>query len=400
MTCWRHDLLAQRLVHHAVLLGDPVAADAGATFWELSENHYRAVVAEALDRLREHPDALAALRHTVADNADVPRYRDAVAALAGVLRHDPVAFRGLGRLVRAADEKVLIDYHLGDGYRRGEPEITYQMLLDAAEARPPRRPGSDVHVVIPFRDRQGTGRLRNLLACLAALRDQDLTADRITVTVVESDDQPRWRAVIEPLVECYLYLPKIGLFNKSWAVNAGVVHTPGNPDVVCVLDADVLVDRSFLAVNIDRLAAGGRRAHLNYRRMYCLDASSSNALIAARCLRGEPGVSLDRARAHVLREPPGASLWVTAEAFHAVGGFDERFEGWGGEDDDVVARLALVGPVERFDEPLLHMHHPRPQMRVDGKPFNAHLTSLSWDASGPYGALTAPADRGVSGTAS
>jgi len=391
MTARSHDRIAERIVHYAVLLGDPSAADAGATFWELSEPHYRTVLAEAMDWLLDQPKALAALRHVVADNQDVAAYRQAGTALADLLRHDPVAVGRLDRLIAQAEQRVLIDYHLGSRYRRDDPEITYQMLLDAV--RPPSpaiRFRSDVHVVIPFRDRDGTGRLRNLLACLTALRDQDFAADRVTVTVVESDDRPRWRSVIEPLVECYLHLPKDGLFNKSWTVNVGVVQTPVDPSVICVLDADVLVDRDFLALNTDRLAAGGRRAHLTYHRMYCLDPSSSNALIAGRCLRGEAGSSLDHARAHVLREPPGACLWATSEAFHAVGGFDERFEGWGGEDDDVVERLALVGPVDRFDEPLLHMHHPRPTMRIDGKPFNAHLTPLSWDATKPYGLVPGP----------
>jgi hypothetical protein len=95
-------------------------------------------------------------------------------------------------------------------------------------------------------------------------------------------------------------------------------------------------------------------------------------------------------RGLVLRATPGGCLWARTDALNRIGGFDERFEGWGGEDDDVVARLARTGRLVRFDDPLLHLSHPRPRMvRDDGAMLNAHLAQAhsddAWDGSEGYG---------------
>src|SRR5690606_9056344 len=103
---------------------------------------------------------------------------------------------------------------------------------------------------------------RNLLACLQALRDQSFPRSGYLVTVVESDDRPRWREVITAYADHYLFAPKPGAFNKSWAVNAGVVHSPGKPQVICILDADVLSDREFIARNVARFQRPGTAGHL------------------------------------------------------------------------------------------------------------------------------------------
>ncbi len=70
-------------------------------------------------------------------------------------------------------------------------------------------------------------RLRNLLACLLALRDQSYPRDGYRVTVVETDGVPRWRDVIAPYADHYLFAANSGDFNKSWAVNVGARAQPG-----------------------------------------------------------------------------------------------------------------------------------------------------------------------------
>jgi hypothetical protein len=69
---------------------------------------------------------------------------------------------------------------------------------------------------------------------------------------------------------------------------------------------------------------------------------------------------------------------------------DERFEGWGGEDLDFVFRLDIAGPVDRYDDLLVHMFHPRPQITEDGRRFYAGRQLLTWRPAGPIGQLDAP----------
>jgi hypothetical protein len=115
-------------------------------------------------------------------------------------------------------------------------------------------------IIVPFRDRSGDHtRLRNLLACLLALRDQSYPRSGYHVTVVEADQEPRWRHVIVPHADHYLFAEDRGPFSKSWAVNVGAVRTPGRPEVLCILDADVLADRDFIARNASRFRSCAHR---------------------------------------------------------------------------------------------------------------------------------------------
>ena len=69
-----------------------------------------------------------------------------------------------------------------------------------------------------------------------------------------------------------------------------------------------------------------------------------------------------RARAGDWEQAQGCNLGIWREDFMRVGGFDERFEAWGGEDTDLVVRLLGSG-VSRLTlqhaEPVLHLWHPR-----------------------------------------
>jgi GT2 family glycosyltransferase len=239
--------------------------------------------------------------------------------------------------------------------------------------------------VIPFRDREGGLRTRNLLACLRALADQE-GGPAHRVTVVESDSSPRTRELLKDLVDHYVFARKDGLFNKAWAVNVGVVAAPVDTVYTCVLDADILVDRDFVARNTARLRDGEHGTHLPFRWSLSLDEPSTLRAIAQRIDARAADVPESALRGLLLREPPGGCVWLRTGVFHTIGGFDERYEGWGGEDDDVVARLAAAAPLVRYDDALLHLNHPRPEMtRSDGAPFNAHIEPMSWTPAHRYG---------------
>ena len=405
--------LGSRLAAYAFLANDPSVPLVAADWWEISGPHYNAVAA-ALARFVAGEPAAEDLRRFAASPGDRGLEAALADALVPLLERSPADRAHLGELIAAADAHVLVDYHNGPLADRSAAEVSVAEVSAWARQRAAgtngtagtagtpgtsgtpgtpgtRSAGTRAVIVIPFRDRVGGARTRNLLACLAALRDQDGHGDEVSVTVVESDSAPTWRDTVEPLVDHYVFARHDGHFNKSWAVNVGVRETPGEPELVCVLDTDILADRRFLSRNLDRMAREPElSAFLPYRRMFCLDLESSAAAIRGRCERGEADVPLDAVRSLVLKEPPGACLWARTTIFDAIGGFDERYQGWGGEDDDVVARLSLAGRFTRFDDPLLHLAHPRPEMTLDGVPFNAHIDPLSWTVAGGYGDLRGP----------
>ncbi|MFJ9625270.1 glycosyltransferase family 2 protein [Streptomyces sp. NPDC101181] len=372
--------LAARLTAYAVLAHDPAVPDIAADYWAKSEDHYRTVDAALASLVAASPDSARAYRAVAAAPTETAPQHALRASLAGLLAAHPVQRAELAAAVAEGDRHIWIDYHLGADHAARR----------APAAATPREPGprpepADVHVVIPFRDRSGGPRTRNLLACLEALADQEGGPGH-RVTVVETDSEPRGRALLEGAVDRYVFARKDGLFNKAWAVNVGVVEATGDAPYVCVLDADILVDRHFLARNTARLREGAFGAHLPFRWSLSLDGPSTLHAIGVRNGQGAADVPEAELRGLLLREPPGGCVWLRTDVFHTVGGFDERFEGWGGEDDDVVARLSAAAPLTRYDDPLLHLDHPRPAMtREDGQPFNAHIEPVSWTREHGYG---------------
>jgi hypothetical protein len=390
------DVLAAAAADSIVVAADPRARSASAYYWDRGRPFTSAVVEAVLN----HQDA--AIRslgqELMADPADRERYFALRAALTSA---PPGTMEAIDDAAWAAECNSRLGYLLGRCYERDEAAVgpdeivalppgaglTGDGLADAGRPPSPRPDEAEVLIVIPFQDRgQERHRLRNLLACLAALRDQSSRRERYQVTVVETDERERWRDVIRPRADHYLFAAKPGPFNKSWSVNVGVRHSPGRPEVICVLDADVLVDREFVARNAARFRRPGTGGHLTYRNMLSLDEPATCRAIRDRVQRGHAEADPAYFRGFLLRRPPGCCVWVRAAAYERIGGMDERYEGWGGEDYDFLHRLDLETPLDNYDDWLLHMHHPPSAfIREDGGLVS--IPPMSWAPTEPIGRL-------------
>ena len=118
-------------------------------------------------------------------------------------------------------------------------------------------------------------------------------------------------------------------FNRAASRNTGV--RAAGADTVIVCDADTLPDPHGLHDAIRQATDG--RLHFGYGRMAYLDEAQTAAELAGQ--RYEP--------------PPGAVhnssvMVIRSESWWRAGGQDERFTGWGGEDDAwFVACRTLLG---------------------------------------------------------
>lgn len=383
-----HGTLARAVADTLVVAADPAARGASVVYWTDGRPWTTAVA----DAVRAYGDeqirSLAG--QLLAAPSDPRRHAALVAALAA---RDPAPpeLAPILDLAWAAECHSRIGYHLGPRYTAQAPTRSVADLRSwppAVGALPPS-PDAEILVVIPFRDRHpGHGRLRNLLACLQALRDQSYPREGYRVTVVESDAEPRWRESISQYADHYLFAAHAGEFNKSWAVNAGAMHSPGRAEVLCILDADVLADRDFIARNAARFRSPGTGGHLTYRNMLCLDPAASDWAIGERIFHRAAQLDPAGLRGFVLRRPPGCCVWVRTAAFRHIGGMDERYQGWGGEDYDFAHRLDLAAPLDSYDDWLLHLHHaPSSRLTPDGQQVNAHIPSLSWRPTEPIGQL-------------
>jgi hypothetical protein len=385
-----HATLARAVADSLVISADPVACGVSAT-WSEESRPWTSAVVQATTEIQDR-DIQSAAQRLLGDPAE-PRLHAAMIRALLARDRDWPPLAAAFELAWEAECNSRLGYHLGSRCVAANPG-TQPVTSDDLLLLPPGPCGhaddrAEISVVIPFRDRSSDlGRLRNLLACLLALRDQSYPRSGYRVTVVETDEVPRCREAIVSLADHYLFASDAGGFNKSWAVNAGVMHSPGPPEVICVLDCDVLADRDFIARNAARLRRQGTGGHLAYRNMCCLDPAATSLAIGERLARRQPEADPSMLRGFFLRRPPGCCIWLRTAAFHRIGGMDERYRGWGGEDYDFVHRLNMATPVDFYDDWLLHMYHrPAPMPVPYAESANASIPSLSWKPTEPIGRL-------------
>lgn len=377
------DVLATAAADSVVVGSDARARSSSAYYWDRGRPWTSAVI-KAVTQC-EDPVIRSLGQDLRKDPIDPARY---FALRSALISADAAAVAEIYRLAWQAECNSRLGYQLGPAYDRDEPAVQTDELLDMPPGTPlSSQAEAEVLIVIPFQDRSAERcRLRNLLACLLALRDQSSPRERYQVTVVETDAEPRWSDAIRPFADHYVFAPKPGRFNKSWTVNVGVRHTPGRPEVICILDADVLVDRQFVERNAARFRRPGTGGHLTYRNMLSLDEPATSHAIRERVHQRRPEADPDHFCGFTLRRPPGCCVWVRSAAFDRIGGMDERYEGWGGEDYDFLHRLDLDAPLDNYDDWLLHMHHPpSAYIREDGG--LADIPPLSWRPTEPIGCL-------------
>ena len=151
-----------------------------------------------------------------------------------------------------------------------------------------------------------------------------------------------------------------GPFNRSAAINAAA---SGDWGVAVILDADVLAPASQIYDAVEMAVRTGRMV-LGFTEYLAL-----NALMTRRVLEGgEPwesvqGISL-RQWSH-----ESSIVVVTRELFDEVGGFDERFVGWGQEDVAFSqACRVLSGEPIRIPGRVVHLYHGRSPERDRRQP--------------------------------
>jgi len=138
-----------------------------------------------------------------------------------------------------------------------------------------------------------------------------------------------------------------------------------------IVDGDQILHPAFVA---DHLAAAGARCFIRGPRVF-LPPVLSTALLRGRDRLPAPWAPGLRKRWSAVRIPwlarrlldwrprgvTGHNLACWLDDAIAVNGFDERFEGWGREDDEFAQRLLNAGIRKRrlrFAGIAFHLHHP------------------------------------------
>lgn len=147
-------------------------------------------------------------------------------------------------------------------------------------------------------------------------------------------------------------------FNRSKARNAAFKKSTG--DYLLIADADTMFDTAQIYMGVERVRATDTWV-LPYSYYYNLSQHHSEQIVAADpwMSTGELGLPPTEYE-HKIEDSPAGLLVMKREHFEAVGGYDERFEGWGAEDNAFrLALEAIVGGALRlpgFD--CYHLWHP------------------------------------------
>jgi len=278
-----------------------------------------------------------------------------------VLEEEPIVIQEVVEEKEEVEEEKLVTKLEVKTRDRKVKEIRSSSQLIEKREEPEILPSYDrISVVMAFRGRED-GRLDGLKKCIKCLREQTLDC---YIILVEQDKVPVHQGELEPLVDSYLFIYSSAMFNKSWAFNCGAMIAPD--DLILLHDCDLLVPKSYVKESVKVL--GTKDMALPWAKILYLTEESSK-----KYPDGHPKIS-STLTSH---QAVGGSLLVRKNFYLKIGGMDERFFGWGGEDNAFYAKAAKLGRMTRVSPVvgmtlLHHYHKPAPKSHSNNH-INNHL---------------------------
>lgn len=196
---------------------------------------------------------------------------------------------------------------------------------------------------------RGLERLPLLLATLESLAAQEDV--RLECLVIEQDHEPRIAASLPRWVR-HLHAPladPAAPYNRSHTFNCGAREARGS--VLLLHDNDMLVPRGYGRRILQRIEQG--YAVVNPKRyiFYLTQQHSRQVLEAKADFADQPAEFI------IQNLEAGGSLAITATAYATLGGMDEAFSGWGGEDNEFFDRCLTLPTWIWGYEPIVHLWH-------------------------------------------
>ncbi len=196
---------------------------------------------------------------------------------------------------------------------------------------------------------RGMARLPHLLATLESIAGQQNALVECIVVEQETKSQlagrlPGWvRHIHSPPPT-----PDMP-YCRSWTFNVGVKKACGS--VLVLHDNDMLVSADYASQILARVDQGYEVVNLK-RFVFYLSEKHTQAVFDGR------GALLDDAPETIVQNlEAGGSVAITREAYERIGGMDESFIGWGGEDNEFWERAQTCKVWLYGCLPIVHLWH-------------------------------------------
>jgi GT2 family glycosyltransferase len=227
-------------------------------------------------------------------------------------------------------------------------------------------------IVVPYRGDVTGQRARNAGIVL------EHYAEVCSELILVEHDSAHDRALALPRGVRHVHVPSDGPFNKSAACNRGYAET--RTPLIGLVDADMLIKASTLE-SCARIVARTGSVVRPYGLLRSI-ASTELELSEVNALLQPIDIEQSTDERDGERIPfCGGIVLMHASTFESVGGMDDRFVGWGGEDDALSAALVRTGTPCRIlrSQVALHLEHSRDSMtRYGHAHYSANRARAAW----------------------
>ena len=230
---------------------------------------------------------------------------------------------------------------------------------------------SSYSYVIAYREADSFRR-RNLDYVLSWLASIQPTPE---VIVIEQDAAPMLNSEQLPEFCRHQFAYNPGAFNKSWAYNLGADQATN--EVLVFGDADMVIEPQLLLAAVE-LCEQEVEAVNPYQYLIEMTDDETSAVRA-----GMDPATIAREQSD-LRKPRndeqlcfcGGLFVVHRATYFELGGMDERFQGWGGEDNAMSIKLERLARhiADQSGQRAYHLWHPQPvDERLEHGHYGYHL---------------------------
>jgi hypothetical protein len=218
----------------------------------------------------------------------------------------------------------------------------------------------DISVLIGHR---GMDRLPHLLCTISYIAAQEGVS--LECIVVEQDTTAQIERYLPSWIKYrFIRTDEIDSYNRSAAFNAASRYASGK--VLLLHDNDMLIPKTYCK-DILELVKKGYEAINSKRFVFYLNQFDSVKLMDSVIHIGNcnPEYIVQNLEA-------GGSMAITKEGYQKIGGMDESFIGWGGEDNEFWRRCSILNRWIWGYASVIHLWHPSQPMK--GKDDNVNIT--------------------------